>query len=159
MFRLSGHITIAVVGRLRRSHWQAAQDDYLQRLHRYTTVELVEVKDVAGRTIPDVVAVQREGEQLLKAAENAGRKIALTPGGKLMGSPELASYLRKQVEVYSRIAFLIGGPIGFDGLVIASCDEQLSLSPLTFPHELARVILLEQLYRACTILSGEPYHK
>jgi len=159
MYRLSGHITIAAVGKLRRSHWQVAQDDYLQRLQRYTTVELVEVKDVAGRTIPDAVAMQREGEQLLKAAESAGRKIALTPDGKLTSSPKLARYLRRQIEVYGRIAFLIGGPTGFAGEVIASCDEQLSLSPLTFPHELARVILLEQLYRACTILSGEPYHK
>ena len=159
MFRLSGHITIAAVGKLRRSHWQAAQDDYLQRLQRYTTVELVELKDVAGRSIPEAVAMQREGAHLLKAAENAGRKIALTPDGKLTSSPELARYLRQQIEVYGRIAFLIGGPTGFAGEVIDRCDEQLSLSPLTFPHELARVILLEQLYRACTILSGEPYHK
>ncbi|HEX6383842.1 MAG TPA: 23S rRNA (pseudouridine(1915)-N(3))-methyltransferase RlmH [Anaerolineae bacterium] len=159
MFQLSGHITIAAVGKLRRSHWQAAQDDYLQRLQRYTTADLVEVKDVTGRSIPDAVAMQREGEQLLKAAENASLKIALTPGGKLMSSPKLATYLRKQVEVYGRIAFLIGGPVGFADEVVARCDEQLSLSPLTFPHELARIILLEQLYRACTILSGEPYHK
>ena len=157
--RPSGHITIAAVGKLRRSHWQAAQDDYLQRLQRYTTVELVEVRDVAGRSIPDAVAMQREGKQLLKAAASAGRKIALTPDGKLMSSPQLATYLRRQIEVYGRIAFLIGGPLGFAPEVTRAAHTQLALSYLSFPHELARVILLEQLDRAFTILNHEPYHK
>lgn len=159
MIRLSGKITIAAVGKIKARPWRTAQDDYLQRLGRYANVELVEVKDIAGRSIPDEVAMAREGEALLQAAADASRKIALTPAGKLMTSPRLARVLRKRVEVYGRIAFLIGGPLGFNDKVLNACDEQISLSPLTFTHEMARILLLEQLYRACTILSGEQYHK
>jgi 23S rRNA (pseudouridine1915-N3)-methyltransferase len=159
MARLSGHMTIAAVGKLRFAYWQAAQEEYLKRLQRYTDVKVIEVKDVAGRSTPDDVARQREGEQLLKTAENTARKIALTPTGRQMDSLEFADFLQKQIELYGRLALFIGGPLGLSDEVVASCDDQLSLSPLTFPHELARVMLLEQLYRACTILSGEQYHK
>jgi 23S rRNA (pseudouridine1915-N3)-methyltransferase len=76
-----------------------------------------------------------------------------------MSSPRLAEYLQRQVQLYGRVAFLIGGPLGFSDDVLVECDEQLSLSPFTFPHELARVILLEQIYRACTIINNEQYHK
>lgn len=159
MRRLSGHITIAAVGKLRTPHWQAAQEAYQKRLRRYTKVKLVEVKDVAGRHVPDGVAMAKEGEQLLAAVTDAHRLIALTPRGKQMSSPGLARFLKKRVELYGRLAFLIGGPLGFSEETVAACHEQLSLSALTFPHELARIVLLEQLYRACTILNNEKYHK
>jgi 23S rRNA (pseudouridine1915-N3)-methyltransferase len=74
-------------------------------------------------------------------------------------SPELADLLQKEVMAYGRLAFLIGGPYGFSDEVLTACHLQLSLSSLTFPHELARIVLLEQLYRACSILNGEKYHK
>jgi len=159
MARLSGKITIVAVGKLRSEHWRAAQQDYLKRLRRYTHVALVEIKDAIGRSLPDAVAMQREGTALLAAAKDAHRTIALSATGKQMDSLRLASFLRKRIEVYGTIAFLIGGPVGLSPEVLAACDEQLSLSSLTFPHELARVVLLEQLYRAATILSGEKYHK
>ena len=159
MSRLNGRLTIATVGKIKNNAWLVAQDDYVKRLGRYTTMELVEVKDVVGRSVPDGVAMVREGEQLLQAVADSSRLIALTPTGKLRSSPNLAIWLQKRVEVYGRIAFLIGGPLGFSDEVLAACHEQISLSPLTFTHELARVLLLEQLYRACTILAGEQYHK
>ena len=159
MTRLSGHITVIAVGKIRKSHWEAAQDDYVKRIEHYTDFELIELKDVVGRGLPDAVAVQKEGELLLKAAQSASRKIALTDTGRQMSSPRLAKYLQRQVQLYGRIAFLIGGPLGFSDDVLGACDEQLSLSPMTFPHELARVILLEQIYRACTIINNEQYHK
>ena len=159
MTRLNGRLTIATVGKIKNKAWLAAQQDYVKRLGRYTTIELREVKDVVGRSVPDGVAMVREGEQLLAAADTCSRLIALTPTGKLRSSPNLARWLQKRVEVYGRIGFLIGGPLGFSDEVLAACDEQISLSPLTFTHELARVLLLEQLYRACTILAGERYHK
>ncbi|MBP6806203.1 MAG: 23S rRNA (pseudouridine(1915)-N(3))-methyltransferase RlmH, partial [Chloroflexi bacterium] len=74
-------------------------------------------------------------------------------------SPALAQFLQKQIEVHGRLAFLIGGPVGFSDDVLAAAHHQIALSPLTFTHELARVIFLEQLYRAFTILNGENYHK
>jgi 23S rRNA (pseudouridine1915-N3)-methyltransferase len=76
-----------------------------------------------------------------------------------MSSVELASYLRTGLETHGELAFLIGGPVGFDPAAVAAVHDRLALSRLTFPHELARVVLLEQLYRAFTILHGEPYHK
>jgi 23S rRNA (pseudouridine1915-N3)-methyltransferase len=153
-----GTITIIAVGKVREKQWQAALAEYKKRLHFYTNFKLVEVKDAVGR-FPDTTAVQREGEQLLKAAADSNRTILLSAEGKAMDSSGLARFLQTQIERYGRLAFLIGGPLGFAAEVTAAADEQLSLSRLTFPHELARVILLEQLYRAFTILNNEPYHK
>lgn len=154
-----GRIDLIAVGKIRSKPWQLAQADYEKRLGYYTRFNLVEVKDFVGRGQPDAVALQKEGDLLLKAAGGAGRIILLTPEGDSPTSPKLARYLQKQIELYGRLAFLIGGPLGFADEVIAAAHDQLSLSPLTFTHELARVILLEQLYRAFTILNGESYHK
>lgn len=157
--RTIGQITVAAVGKMRAAHWSAAQDEYLRRLRRYTTLTVVEVKDMVGRGTTDAVAAQREGEELLRATERAGRRILLAAGGRGLTSEELATVLRRQIEQHGHIAFLIGGPVGFSPEVVAAADEQLSLSAMTLPHELARVVLLEQLYRAFTIMAGEPYHK
>ncbi|MCA9961454.1 MAG: 23S rRNA (pseudouridine(1915)-N(3))-methyltransferase RlmH [Anaerolineales bacterium] len=154
-----GHIQVTAVGKLSAKHWLAAQDDYAKRLRRYVDLQLVEVKDVVGRGQPDMVAMQKEGEQLLKAAAGVNRLVLLSPDGAVMSSPALAQWLQKQLEIYGRIAFLIGGPVGFSEEVIAASHDQIALSPLTFTHELARVILLEQLYRAFTIRNNEKYHK
>lgn len=158
MPRRIGHITVVAVGRLRGRQWQPPQDEYVARLSGYTDFELVEVKDFVGRSLPDTVAVAREGEQLLAAARDR-RIVLMRADGRQMTSPELAGFLQRQLEQHGRLAFLIGGPLGVDATVAAAAHEQLSLSALTFPHELARVMLLEQLYRAFTILHGEPYHK
>ena len=159
MGRLGGQLTVAAVGKIKEKHWRTAQSDYAKRLNRYTNFNLVEVKDSVGRGQPDAVAMQKEGELLLQAASKSTRLIALAPVGKVMGSPELAKFLQKEVVNYGRLAFLIGGPLGFSDSALSACHQQISLSPLTFTHEMARVILLEQLYRACTILNGEKYHK
>lgn len=159
MAKLSGQITVAAVGKIKARHWRAAQEDYLHRLNRYTTIKLVEVKDVVGRGQPETTAVLREGEMLWKAASSARRHIVLTPAGQLLDSENFARFLKKEIETYGRIAFLIGGPLGFSQDLLDRSDKQLALSPLTFTHELARVILLEQLYRAATIIAGEKYHK
>ena len=87
------------------------------------------------------------------------RLVLMTAGGRQHSSPELAAWLQTQLEQVGTLAFLIGGPVGFDPATIAAAHEQLALSRLTLPHELARVVLLEQLYRAFTIIHGEPYHK
>jgi 23S rRNA (pseudouridine1915-N3)-methyltransferase len=83
----------------------------------------------------------------------------MTATGRQHSSAELAAWLQTQLEQVGTLAFLIGGPVGFDPATIAAAHEQLALSRLTLPHELARVVLLEQLYRAFTIIHGEPYHK
>lgn len=159
MQRLSGHITIAAVGKIKRMQFRFIQDDYLKRLNRHTDVNLVEVKDAVGKGDPDGVAVEKEGERLLKATEEASRRIALVSTGLQLDSLELADFVQNQIGLYGRIAFLIGGPLGFSEAVLHNCQETLSLSRLTFTHEIARLLLLEQLYRAATIVAGEPYHK
>ena len=143
MPRAIGHLTVAAVGRLRR----------------YTDFQLVEVKDVVGRALPDTAAAAREGEALLAASPRGARLVLLTAGGRQHASLELAAWLQSQLEQVGTLAFLIGGPVGFDPATVAAAHEQLALSRLTLPHELARVVLLEQLYRAFTIIHGEPYHK
>lgn len=159
MMRLTGQIGVVAVGKMRTKHWLTAQNEYLKRLQRYGNVKLHEVKDVVGRSVPDAVGIEREGEQLLNASKNAQRLILLTPTGKLLSSEGLARFLHQRVANYGNLAFLIGGPIGFSSNVTNAAQDQISLSPLTFTHEMARVLLLEQLYRACTILNNEKYHK
>jgi 23S rRNA (pseudouridine1915-N3)-methyltransferase len=158
MPRAIGHVTVVAVGRLKERHWQTAQDDYARRLGRYTDFKLVEVRDAVGKLLPGV-ALGREGEQVLAAVPKGARVIRLAADGQEMSSPELAAYLESRLEAHGELAFLIGGPLGFDATVIAASHDQLALSRLTFPHELARILLLEQLYRAFTIMHGEPYHK
>ncbi|MFA5975105.1 MAG: 23S rRNA (pseudouridine(1915)-N(3))-methyltransferase RlmH [Elusimicrobiota bacterium] len=154
-----GLLRIAVVGKLRQAHWRSAQDIYVERLTRYTTLDVVEVKDWVGQGLPDARAAEKEGEALLQVSASARNRIALTPAGKSFTTPGLAQFLEKQIETFGSLAFFIGGPVGLSSAVLKACPTSLSLSPLTFPHELARVIWLEQLYRSFTILAGEKYHK
>lgn len=156
---VGGNITLTAVGRMKTKHWRTAQDEYIKRLSRYTKFKLVEVKDVVGRGLLDDVALQKEGDGLLKGASNAQYLIALTPDGKQFDSPQLAEFVQKKVVQNGRLAFLIGGPIGFAPHVLDQCQTQIALSRLTFTHEMARVLFLEQLYRAYTILNNESYHK
>jgi 23S rRNA (pseudouridine1915-N3)-methyltransferase len=158
MPRPIGQITLIAVGKLKMKPWQLAQAEYSQRLGFYTRLNLVELKDMVG-SLPDNVALAKEGELLINAAASIPVRIALTPAGQPLTSPQLADFLQKQIERYNHLAFLIGGPLGFSPEALATCPQQISLSPLTFTHEMARVILLEQLYRAFTILNGERYHK
>jgi 23S rRNA (pseudouridine1915-N3)-methyltransferase len=122
-----GHISVVAVGKVREKHWRMAQAEYEGRLHFYTDFKLIEVKDAGGR-FPDVVALQREGEQLLKAAAGAGRIILLSANGNEMDSPGLARFLEAEIGVYGRLAFLIGGPLGFAPEVTAAAHEQIALS-------------------------------
>jgi 23S rRNA (pseudouridine1915-N3)-methyltransferase len=159
MIHVPGTLTVVAVGKLRTPHWLAAQTDYLERLQRYLTVQLVEVRDVVGTGVPDHVAIQQEGEQLLEAASAAHHSIALDEKGKHATSVGFSRYLQRRLEIHGRLAFLIGGPVGLSDEALEKSDERLALSMMTLPHELARVLLLEQIYRAMTILSGQSYHK
>lgn len=158
MPRPIGQITLIAVGKLKMKPWQMAQAEYSQRLGFYTRLNLVELKDMVG-SLPDNVAIVREGELLINAAATIPVRTALTSTGQSLTSSQLADFLQKQIERHNHLAFLIGGPLGFSPEALATCQQQISLSPLTFTHEMARVILLEQLYRAFTILNGERYHK
>lgn len=154
----SVRLTLAAVGALKEPYWRAAQAEYVKRIRRYAPLALAEVKDRVGSGLLDAEAMRREGEELLTAAKGC-TLVALTPEGETLTTDAWAPRLARFLETHSRVAFLIGGPLGLAGPVRASSPWRLSLSPMTFPHELARVVFLEQLYRAFTILAGEKYHK
>jgi 23S rRNA (pseudouridine1915-N3)-methyltransferase len=151
--------TIVAVGRLKG--WAAEGcDDYLERLRRYFPVEVVEVpeEDTNRRSPEEVLAA--EGERLLKRLPAGAHVVALDrEKGKPLSSEELARKLSSLgVSGRSHVAFVLGGPLGLSPEVLGRADERLSFGPITLPHALARVVLLEQLYRAVKIGRGEKYH-
>jgi 23S rRNA (pseudouridine1915-N3)-methyltransferase len=153
-------IRLIAVGKLRGSIWQSAASEYGRRLQRYVDFDLVEARDVVGKGLPDHAARAEEGKRIAELFEPGNYLIALERGGKSCSSEQFAQLMRRQMEAGIRqMDFVIGGPVGLAAEIIAEANLRLSLSAMTLPHELARVVLLEQLYRACTILRGEPYHK
>lgn len=135
---------VVAVGRLRNAGLRATCDEYLKRLRRYARVEEREVKDEA---------------RLPEAIPGEARLVALSRRGDEWTSTELARRTSGWDQDGRDVAFAIGGAAGLPAALLRRAERVWSLSPLTFPHELARVILLEQLYRAFTIRRGEPYHR
>ena len=153
-------IRVIAVGKLRRSLFDAACQEYEQRLTRYVRFKMVEVRDVVGKMKDEGAALHEEGVGILKAKRHDGTLIVLDRSGAAYDSLGLARYLQNLAQSRNRkIDFVIGGPLGVNERIKESAFASLSLSQLTFPHELARALLLEQLYRACTILRNENYHK
>jgi len=150
-------LVILGVGRLRSSYREAC-DDYLRRLRRYAKVRELEVREASRE--PSVAAQrQEEAECLLARAPVGATVVALTRGGSGWTSVELARRMEGWRTASRPLAFVIGGSHGLAPGLLATAGARWSLGPLTLPHELARVIVLEQLYRAFTIIRGEPYHK
>ncbi|MCD7708347.1 MAG: 23S rRNA (pseudouridine(1915)-N(3))-methyltransferase RlmH [Clostridiales bacterium] len=157
-------ITIVAVGRLKEKFWAEAVAEYVKRLGRYCQLEIIEAADEAtreGAAEGEVrIVKQREGERILSKIRDDGYVVALAIEGRAMDSVEFSNHLSQLgVQGKSHIYFVIGGSLGLSEEVIARADESLSFSRMTFPHQLMRVILLEQLYRACRIANHEPYHK
>lgn len=150
-------VVIAAVGRPRNAALAAAIEQYEERASKYWPLEVREVKEESARMPPDQVK-QREGERLLARVEGA-TVIACDERGAPMTSHDFAAFLQEQRERAVDVAFLIGGALGLSDEVRAASRKRISLAPWTLPHELARLVLAEQLYRAGTIVRGEPYHK
>lgn len=153
-------ITLLVVGKVRGALADPIQE-YEQRIRHYFTFEVVEVKEepaTRGRTPEQVMAA--EGERLLGRIPAGAEVVALDRTGRSWSSEELAQHLQRlSVEAHPGVALVIGGAYGLSNEVVSRADRRLSLSTMTLPHELARLVITEQLYRAGTILRGEPYHK
>ncbi len=150
-------LTIAAVGKL-RPYYRAAVDDYARRLKRYVNFSEHEVKEASrAPTIPAQRAQEaaRLGDRILPG----GPVVALAREGAKWSSDEFARQLERWLVAARPVTFLIGGSHGLDPALISGAASRWSLGPLTLPHELARVVVTEQLYRAFTILRGEPYHK
>ena len=153
-------LTLAFVGKPRHPALAAAIEDYESRAARYWSLFVHEVKEEGARggTTAEVVR-QREGERLLARIGSGSRLIACTIDGDARSSEEFATWLGLERDADRDITFAIGGAYGLSDELIDSASGRLSLAPWTLPHELARLVLAEQLYRAGSILRGEPYHK
>ncbi len=151
--------TIVAVGKLRG--WASEGcEDYLRRLRRYFPVEIIEVPEADMNRLPPEEVLAAEGERLLKRLPAGAHVIALDrERGKPLSSEDLARKLDSLgVSGRSHVVFVLGGPLGLSPEVLGRADERLSFGPMTLPHALARVVLLEQLYRAVKIGRGEKYH-
>lgn len=157
-------ISIVCVGKIKESYFRDAITEYSKRLSRYCKLEIMEVTDEktpdgASEALEDDVKA-KEAERILKKLSEDAYKIILDIGGRKMDSVAFGRRIEKLgVEGKSHIAFVIGGSLGLHGSVKCRADETLSFSDMTFPHQLMRVILLEQIYRGFRIVNGEPYHK
>ncbi len=152
------------VGKIKEKFFAQAVDEYVKRLSRYCRTEIIEVAD---EKTPDEASVheeelikKKEGERILKNIRDDDYVIALAIDGKKYDSVGLAEYLEKLgVGGTSHISFVIGGSLGLAPEVLSRADMKLSFSDMTFPHQLMRVILFEQIYRCYRIINNEPYHK
>ncbi len=154
---------IVCVGRLKEKFYAAAAEEYLKRLSRYGKMEIVELPDLpepAHASDADRKAVMdKEGESILGKIRPQDHVIALCVDGPQYESEQFARKIKDSEMTGERQVFVIGGSLGLSRAVIQRADEKISLSQMTFPHQLARVVLLEQIYRACKINAGEKYHK
>jgi 23S rRNA (pseudouridine1915-N3)-methyltransferase len=148
---------IVAVGKL-RTYYREAADDYTRRLNRYVRVREHEVRE-ASRAATTAVQRSEEAKRLEARIPDGSRVIALAREGEGWTSRELARQLERWLLDSRPMAILIGGSEGLDPSLLTRAETRWSLGPLTLPHELARVVALEQLYRGFTILRGEPYHK
>ena len=153
-------LTVAVVGKPRHQSLAAAIEDYETRAARYWTLEIHEVKEESARGgVSETVVTQREGERLRARIPAGAQLVACVVDGKRHTSEEFAKWLGRERDAGRNLVFAIGGAYGLSADLRAAAHTTLSLASWTLPHELARLVLAEQLYRAGTIVRGEPYHK
>lgn len=157
-------ITLITVGKIKEKYFTDAIAEYAKRLSRYCKLEIVEVADEktpdgASEGLENQIK-EKEGERILSRIPENACVIALAIDGKQLSSEELAAQMEKwNVSGISHLVFIIGGSLGLAPKVLARADYRLSFSKMTFPHQLMRVVLLEQIYRSFRIRNHEPYHK
>lgn len=154
-------LTLIAVGHIAEPFWREGIKLYEQRIRRYSQFHLLEISaEKIRREKQKTYILRQEGQKIIEKIPAEAFKIVLDEKGKFITSENLASLINKlSQERGKEIVFIIGGSLGLDERVKKESDLLLSLSPFTLTHGLARILLLEQIYRACTILKGEPYHK
>ncbi len=157
------NVTVISIGTLKEAYLRDAVAEYKKRLSQYAKVDEINLKEEAIRNEDDPSDVKRalglEAEKILASIPKDSYKIAMCVEGKEYDSPALAKLIGSAIDAKGKIALIIGSSHGLSDSVKAECDARLSLSKLTFPHQLMRVILMETLYRSFTILAGKKYHK
>ena len=157
------NITLITVGTLKESYLKDAVAEYKKRLSQYAKVDEINIKEERIANEDDASEIRRalelEGEKIIGAIPKGSGKIALCVEGKQYDSPSLARLIGRMADESGKITLIIGSSHGLCERVKRECDVRLSVSPLTFPHQLMRVVLYEALYRSFTILAGKKYHK
>jgi 23S rRNA (pseudouridine1915-N3)-methyltransferase len=152
-------LVVAAVGKPRDRHLAAAIEEYETRAARYWPLVVAEVREASARGVSPADAKRREGERLLERVPDGALMLACDERGDRLTSSEFAALLVEARDAARDVAFVVGGAFGLDDTVRRAASRSLQLAPWTLPHELARLVLAEQLYRAGTIARGEPYHK
>ena len=150
---------LIVVGKTTNKHFVAAINDYLDRIGHYMPFSVTVIPELRNaKSLSQQQQKDKEGEAILRLLQPSDTVVLLDERGKEPRSIELADWLQRQQQTARRLVFIIGGPYGFSQQVYSRADSMLSLSRMTFSHQMVRLIFVEQLYRACTIIKGEPYH-
>lgn len=153
------NLKIICLGKLKEAYWRDAEAEYFKRLRPYAKIELIELTEESFHDTDDKEKIRKkEAEKIVKHVSEGSIVIALHERGKAFTSPDLSKFLDDHSMHGDEITFIIGGPLGLHESILKQARYQISLSPLTFPHQMVRTILAEQLYRAATILQGKQYH-
>ncbi len=147
------------VGKTVNKHFLSGINDYVERVNHYMPFEVFTIPELKNtKKLTEEQQKQAEGELILKQLQPSDTVVLLDEHGREYRSIEFASWLQQKQQISRRLIFIIGGPYGFSPSVYQRANEQLSLSKMTFSHQMIRLTFTEQLYRACTIIKGEPYH-
>ena len=150
---------LLLVGKTTDRQFQAGIADYTERIGHYMPFELVTIPELKNtKSLSEYQQKAAEGEMILKLLQPSDTVVLLDEHGRELRSIEFARWLEQKRNTARRLIFIIGGPYGFSPAVYARANEQLSLSKMTFSHQMIRLVFTEQVYRACTIIKGEPYH-
>lgn len=150
---------LILVGKTVNKHFVAGIEDYADRISHYMPFAITTIPELKNtKSLSEEQQKQAEGEQILKLIQPSDTVVLLDEHGKELRSIELAAWLEQKRNTTRRLVFVIGGPYGFSPSVYQRANEKLSLSKLTFSHQMVRLVFTEQIYRACTIIKGEPYH-
>ena len=150
---------LILVGKTVNKHFNAGINDYVERIGHYMPFSITTIPELKNtKNLSESQQKEREGELILKQIQSTDTVVLLDEHGKEFRSIEFADWIQKKQNTARRLIFVIGGPYGFSNDVYERANEKISLSKMTFYHQMVRLIFTEQIYRACTIIKGEPYH-
>ena len=150
---------LILVGKTTNKHFVACINDYVERIGHYMPFSITTIPELKNaKSLSEDQQKEREGELIMKQLQASDTVVLLDEHGSQMRSIEFASWLQKMQNSARRLVFVIGGPYGFSPALYQRANQKISLSLMTFSHQMVRLVFTEQIYRACTILKGEPYH-
>lgn len=147
------------IGKTVNKHFTVVIDDYCERISHYMPFHITTIPDLKStKSLSEAQQKEKEGEMILRSLQPSDTVILLDEHGEEYRSIAFASWMERQQHTARRLVFVIGGPYGFSDAVYSRADGKISLSRMTFSHQMVRMVFCEQIYRACTIIRGEPYH-